>query len=169
MKYLFLFFFSLPLTAQITVTGKVTNYYLDKEQTSFIYTDTGKRARIDKNGLYSIEVKQWDVIKFYEPNVCFVVIENAPKQTYNTSIAPLPKGMICVEYTYTCGICFFLDGKPVKEENREQFKENLRKGVFAKYTLLVEDKLKEKYGYFYSYGVDAYTKEYLEKQEDTSL
>ena len=167
---IFLFFFTLSAMAQITITGKVT----DKEgnplanitvKTDVItYTNEGyyvaNYVTTDANGMYKIQAKQWDTIRFGGVMDCYVVFKDTPHQVYNHTMDSTYMSNICIEYAYACGILFIRNDKRVKEEDKEAFKNELRSGQFYKYSVMEYEELSEQYGFRFQYGLVAYTKDY---------
>ena len=164
---IFLFFFTLSTMAQITITGKVTDYKgkplanISVSTDVITYTNQGHYAanyvKTDANGMYKIQAKQWDTIHFGSVTDCYVVIKDTPHQVYNHTINSY---VDCVEYTYFCGILFIRNDKRVKEEDKEAFKNELRSGQFYKYSVMEYEELSEQYGFRFQYGLVAYTKDY---------
>ena len=166
----FLFFFTLSTMAQITITGKVTDYYGKPLANIVVYTDVitytneehyaANEVKTDANGMYKIQAKQWDTIHFGGVRNCYVVFKDTPDQVYNHAMDIAYMSAVCVEYTYFCGILFIRNDKRVKEEDKEAFKKELRSGQFYKYSVMEKQELFEQYGYLSQYGLVAYTKDY---------
>ncbi len=82
----FLIFILFPIStmAQITITGKVTDYKgkplanISVSTDVITYTKRGHYAanyvKTDTNGMYKIQAKQWDTIHFGSVTNCYVVI-----------------------------------------------------------------------------------------------
>ena len=167
---IFLFFFTLSTMAQITITGKVTDYKgkplanITVNTDVITYTNEGHYAanevKTDANGMYKIEAKQWDTIYFDRVRDCYVVFKDTPHQVYNHAMDIAYMSAVCVEYTYFCGILFIRNDKRVKEEDKEAFKNELRSGQFYKYSVMEYEELSEQYGFRFQYGLVAYTKDY---------
>ena len=145
---IFLFFFTLSTMAQITITGKVTDY-------------KGKPLA----NMYKIQAKQWDTIHFDGVRNCYVVFKDTPHQVYNHTMDIAYMRAVCVEYTYFCGILFIRNDKRVKEEDKEAFKNELRSGQFYKYSVMEYEELSEQYGFRFQYGLVAYTKDYYNEHK----
>ena len=166
---IFLFFFTLSTMAQITITGKVTDYQgkplanITVNTDVITYTNEGHYAanevKTDANGMYKIQAKQWDTIHFDNMG-CYIVFKDTPHQVYNHTMDSTYMSNICIEYAYACGILFIRNDKIVKERDREAFKNELRSGQFYKYSVMEKQELFEQYGYFSQYGLVAYTKDY---------
>ena len=134
---IFLFFFTLSTMAQITITGKVTDYQgkplanITVNTDVITYTNQGyyvaNYVKTDANGMYKIQAKQWDTIHFGSVTDCYVVIKDTPHQVYNHTINSY---VDCIEYAYDFGILFIRNDKIVKEEDKEAFKKELRSGQF---------------------------------------
>ena len=167
---IFLFFFTLSTMAQITITGKVTDYQgkplanITVNTDVITYTKEGHSAanevKTDANGMYKIQAKQWDTIHFGGVRDCYVVFKDTPHQVYNHAMDIAYMSAVCVEYTYFCGILFIRNDKRVKEEDKEAFKNELRSGQFYKYSVMEYEELSKHYGYLGQYGLVAYTKDY---------
>ena len=162
---IFLFFFTLSTMAQITITGRVTDYqktpYVD-----FPVTNGRDTVRTDSEGRYKIEAKLWDVIYFYRLDRKFRSYEiDTPHQVYNHTMDRIYRNSgICIEYTYLCGIVFIRNDNIVKKRDREAFKEELRSGQFYKYSVMDYQELSKHYGYLGQYGLVAYTKDYYNEE-----
>ena len=167
---IFLFFFTLSTMAQITITGKVTDYQgkplanITVSTDVITYTKEGHYAanyvKTDANGMYKIQAKQWDTIHFDNMG-CYIVFKDTPHQVYNHTMDRLYRNSnIHIEYAYGCGILFIRNDKIVEEKDREAFKKELRSGQFYKYSIMEKQELFEQYGYFSQYGLVAYTKDY---------
>ena len=167
---IFLFFFTLSTMAQITITGKVTDYKgkplanITVNTDVITYTNQGyyvaNYVTTDANGMYKIQAKQWDTIHF-DNKGCYIVFKDTPHQVYNHTMHRIYRNSgICIEYTYLCGIVFIRNDKIVKIRDREAFKEELRSGQFYKYSVMDYQELSEHYGYLGQYGLVAYTKDY---------
>ena len=166
---IFLFFFTLSAMAQITITGKVTDYQgkplanITVNTDVITYTNQGHYAanevKTDANGMYKIQAKQWDTIHFDNMG-CYIVFKDTPHQVYNHTMDSTYMSGICIEYTYLCGIVFIRNDNIVKKRDREAFKEELRSGQFYKYSVMDYQELSEQYGYLGQYGLVAYTKDY---------
>ena len=164
---IFLFFFTLSTMAQITITGKVTDYKgkplanISVSTDVITYTNQGHYAanyvKTDANGMYKIQAKQWDTIHFGSVTDCYVVIKDTPHQVYNHTINSY---VDCIEYAYDFGILFIRNDKIVKEEDKEAFKNELRSGQFYKYSVMEDQELSKHYGFRSQYGLVAYTKDY---------
>ena len=164
---IFLFFFTLSTMAQITITGKVTDYKgkplanISVSTDVITYTNQGHYAanyvKTDANGMYKIQAKQWDTIHFGSVTDCYVVIKDTPHQVYNHTIN---SDVNCTEYAYDFGILFIRNDKIVKEEDKEAFKNELRSGQFYKYSVMEDQELSKHYGFRSQYGLVAYTKDY---------
>ena len=168
----FLIFILFPIStmAQITITGKVTDYKgkplanITVNTDVITYTNEGHYAanevKTDANGMYKIQAKQWDTIHFGGERDCYVVFKDTPHQVYNHAMDIAYMSAVCVEYTYFCGILFIRNDKRVKEEDKEAFKKELRSGQFYKYSVMEYEELSEQYGFRFQYGLVAYTKDY---------
>ena len=166
---IFLFFFTLSTMAQITITGKVTDYKgkplanITVNTDVITYTNQGHYAanevKTDANGMYKIQAKQWDTIHFDNMG-CYIVFKDTPHQVYNHTMDSTYMSGICIEYAYGCGILFIRNDKIVKERDREAFKEELRSGQFYKYSVMGVQELSKHYGFRSQYGLVAYTKDY---------
>ena len=169
---IFLFFFTLSTMAQITITGKVTDYKgkplanISVSTDVITYTNQGHYAanyvKTDANGMYKIQAKQWDTIHFGSVTDCYVVIKDTPHQVYNHTINSY---VDCIEYAYDFGILFIRNDKIVKEEDKEAFKEELRSGQFYKYSVMDYQELSKHYGFRSQYGLVAYTKDYYNEHK----
>ena len=167
----FLIFILFPIStmAQITITGRVTDYQgkplanITVSTDVITYTKEGHYAanyvKTDANGMYKIQAKQWDTIHFGSVTDCYVVIKDTPHQVYNHVIT-YRNSNICIEYAYDFGILFIRNDKIVKEEDKEAFKNELRSGQFYKYSVMEYEELSEQYGYNIQYGLVAYTEDY---------
>ena len=172
---IFLFFFTLSAMAQITITGKVTDYKgkplanITVKTDVITYTNEGHYAanevKTDTNGMYKIQAKQWDTIHFDGVRNCYVVFKDTPHQVYNHTMDIAYMRAVCVEYTYFCGILFIRNDKRVKEEDKEAFKNELRSGQFYKYSVMEYEELSEQYGFRFQYGLVAYTKDYYNEHK----
>ena len=172
---IFLFFFTLSTMAQITITGKVTDYQgkplanITVNTDVITYTNKGHYAanevKTDANGMYKIQAKQWDTIHFGGVRNCYVVFKDTPDQVYNHAMDIAYMSAVCVEYTYFCGILFIRNDKRVKEEDKEAFKKELRSGQFYKYSVMEKQELFEQYGYLSQYGLVAYTEDYYNQHK----
>ena len=171
---IFLFFFTLSAMAQITITGKVTDYQgkplanITVNTDVITYTNQGHYAanevKTDANGMYKIQAKQWDTI-YFDNMGCYIVFKDTPHQVYNHTMDRLYRNSnIHIEYAYGCGILFIRNDKRVKEEDKEAFKNELRSGQFYKYSVMDCQELSEQYGYLGQYGLVAYTKDYYNEQ-----
>ena len=171
---IFLFFFTLSPMAQITITGKVTDYQgkplanITVNTDVITYTNQGhyvaNYVTTDANGMYKIEAKQWDTIHF-DNKGCYIVFKDTPHQVYNHTMNRIYRNSgICIEYTYLCGIVFIRNDELVKKRDREAFKEELRSGQFYKYSVMDCQELSEQYGYLGQYGLVAYTKDYYNEE-----
>ena len=164
---IFLFFFTLSAMAQITITGKVTDYKGKPLANIVVYTDVitytneghyaANEVKTDANGMYKIQAKQWDTIYFDGMRNCYVVFKDTPHQVYNHTINSY---VDCIEYAYDFGILFIRNDKIVKEEDKEAFKNELRSGQFYKYSVMDYQELSKHYGFRSQYGLVAYTKDY---------
>ena len=171
---IFLFFFTLSTMAQITITGKVTDYKgkplanITVNTDVITYTNEGHYAanevKTDANGMYKIQAKQWDTIHFDGVRNCYVVFKDTPHQVYNHTMNSTYMSGICIEYTYLCGIVFIRNDELVKKRDREAFKEELRSGQFYKYSVMDYQELSKHYGYLGQYGLVAYTKDYYNEE-----
>ena len=171
---IFLFFFTLSAMAQITITGKVTDYKGKPLANIVVYTDVitytneghyaANEVKTDANGMYKIQAKQWDTIHFDGVRNCYVVFKDTPHQVYNHTMDIAYMRAVCVEYTYLCGIVFIRNDELVKKRDREAFKEELRSGQFYKYSVMDCQELSEHYGYLGQYGLVAYTKDYYNEE-----
>ena len=172
---LLLILFSFSIRAQITITGKVTDYQgkplanITVNTDVITYTNEGHYAanevKTDANGMYKIQAKQWDTIHFDNMG-CYIVFKDTPHQVYNHTMDRLYRNSgICIEYTYLCGIVFIRNDKLVKKRDREAFKEELRSGQFYKYSVMEKQELFEQYGYLSQYGLVAYTKDYYNEHK----
>jgi len=171
----FLIFILFPIStmAQITITGRVTDYQgkplanITVKTDVITYTNEGyyvaNYVTTDANGMYKIEAKQWDTIHFNNKG-CYIVFKDTPHQVYNHTMNSTYMSGICIEYTYLCGIVFIRNDKLVKKRDREAFKEELRSGQFYKYSVMDYQELSEHYGYLGQYGLVAYTKDYYNEQ-----
>ena len=171
---IFLFFFTLSTMAQITITGKVTDYQgkplanIPVRTDVITYTKDGYYAanevKTDANGMYKIQAKHWDTIHFDNMG-CYIVFKDTPHQVYNHTMNRIYRNSgICIEYTYLCGIVFIRNDELVKKRDREAFKEELRSGQFYKYSVMDYQELSEQYGYLGQYGLVAYTKDYYNEE-----
>ena len=167
---LLLILFSFSIRAQITITGKVTDYQgkplanITVNTDVITYTNEGHYAanyvKTDANGMYKIQAKQWDTIHFDNMG-CYIVFKDTPHQVYNHTMDRLYRNSdIHIEYGYVCGILFIRNDKIVKEKDREAFKEELRSGQFYKYSVMEKQELFEQYGFRSQYGLVAYTQDY---------
>jgi len=139
---IFLFFFTLSTMAQITITGKVTDYQgkplanITVNTDVITYTNKGHYAanevKTDANGMYKIQAKQWDTIHFDNMG-CYIVFKDTPHQVYNHTMDRLYK--------------------------------ELRSGQFYKYSVMEKQELFEQYGYLSQYGLVAYTKDYYNEHK----
>ena len=155
--------------AQITITGRVTDYQgkplanITVKTDVITYTNEGyyvaNYVTTDANGMYKIQAKQWDTIHF-DNRGCYIVFKDTPHQVYNHTMNSTYMSGICIEYTYLCGIVFIRNDNIVKKRDREAFKEELRSGQFYKYSVMDYQELSEQYGYLGQYGLVAYTKDY---------
>ena len=173
----FLIFILFPIStmAQITITGRVTDYQgkplanITVSTDVITYTKEGHYAanyvKTDANGMYKIQAKQWDTIHFDGVRNCYVVFKDTPHQVYNHTMDSTYMSGICIEYAYGCGILFIRNDKIVKERDREAFKEELRSGQFYKYSVMEKQELFEQYGYLSQYGLVAYTKDYYNEHK----
>ena len=171
---IFLFFFTLSAMAQITITGKVTDYQgkplanITVKTDVITYTNQGyyvaNYVKTDANGMYKIEAKQWDTIHFNNKG-CYIVFKDTPHQVYNHTMDSTYMSGICIEYTYLCGIVFIRNDNIVKKRDREAFKEELRSGQFYKYSVMEDQELFERYGFRSQYGLVAYTKDYYNQHK----
>ena len=172
---IFLFFFTLSAMAQITITGKVTDYQgkplanITVNTDVITYTNEGHYAAnyvtTDANGMYKIQAKQWDTIHFGGVMDCYVVFKDTPHQVYNHTMDSTYMSNICIEYAYGCGILFIRNDKIVEEKDREAFKKELRSGQFYKYCVMEKQELFEQYGYLSQYGLVAYTEDYYNQHK----
>ena len=173
---IFLFFFTLSTMAQITITGKVTDYQgkplanITVNTDVITYTNKGHYAanevKTDANGMYKIQAEQWDTIHFGGVMDCYVVFKDTPHQVYNhTMDRTYRNSNIHIEYAYGCGILFIRNDKIVEEKDREAFKKELRSGQFYKYSVMEKQELFEQYGYLSQYGLVAYTKDYYNEHK----
>ena len=171
---IFLFFFTLSAMAQITITGKVTDYKGKPLANITVKTDVitytneeyyvANYVTTDANGMYKIQAKQWDTIHF-DNKGCYIVFKDTPHQVYNHTMNRIYRNSgICIEYTYLCGIVFIRNDELVKKRDREAFKEELRSGQFYKYSVMDYQELSEQYGYLGQYGLVAYTKDYYNEE-----
>ena len=170
----FLIFILFPIStmAQITITGKVTDYKgkplanISVSTDVITYTKRGHYAsnyvKTDSNGMYKIQAKQWDTIHFGSVTDCYVVIKDTPHQVYNHTIN---SHVDCIEYAYDFGILFIRNDKIVKEEDKEAFKNELRSGQFYKYSVMDYQELSKHYGFRSQYGLVAYTKDYYNEHK----
>ena len=170
----FLIFILFPISAmaQITITGRVTDYQgkplanITVSTDVITYTKEGHYAanyvKTDANGMYKIQAKQWDTIHFGSVTDCYVVIKDTPHQVYNHTINSY---VDCIEYAYDFGILFIRNDKIVKEEDKEAFKKELRSGQFYKYSVMEDQELFERYGFRSQYGLVAYTKDYYNQHK----
>ena len=172
---IFLFFFTLSTMAQITITGKVTDYKgkplanITVNTDVITYTNEGHYAAnyvtTDANGMYKIQAKQWDTIHFGGVMDCYVVFKDTPHQVYDHTMDRIYRNSdIHIEYAYGCGILFIRNDKIVEEKDREAFKKELRSGQFYKYSVMDYQELSKHYGYLGQYGLVAYTKDYYNEQ-----
>ena len=174
----FLIFILFPIStmAQITITGRVTDYQgkplanITVSTDVITYTKEGHYAanyvKTDANGMYKIQAKQWDTIHFGGVMDCYVVFKDTPHQVYNhTMDRTYRNSNICIEYAYACGILFIRNDKIVEEKDREAFKKELRSGQFYKYSVMEKQELFEQYGYLSQYGLVAYTKDYYNQHK----
>ena len=128
------FMICFPLFGQITITGRVTDENGIPFPNVKVSSDSQSQTLTDKNGFYKLVVGQWDVVFFEEGHHCYPVVEKTPKQEVNVKLSHREKDII------KCRILFILDGKPVKADDVQNFKQALRKGEF-KYTLVKEEAL----------------------------
>ena len=174
----FLIFILFPISAmaQITITGRVTDYQgkplanITVSTDVITYTKEGHYAanyvKTDANGMYKIQAKQWDTIHFGSVTDCYVVIKDTPHQVYNHAMDRTYRNSnMCIEYAYDFGILFIRNDKIVKEEDKEAFKKELRSGQFYKYSLMEDQELFERYGFRSQYGLVAYTKDYYNEHK----
>ena len=174
----FLIFILFPIStmAQITITGKVTDYQgkplanITVNTDVITYTNEGHYAanevKTDANGMYKIQAKQWDTIHFGGVMDCYVVFKDTPHQVYNHTMDRLYRNSnIHIEYAYGCGILFIRNDKIVEEKDREAFKKELRSGQFYKYCVMEKQELFEQYGYLSQYGLVAYTEDYYNQHK----
>ena len=173
----FLIFILFPIStmAQITITGRVTDYQgkplanITVSTDVITYTKEGHYAanyvKTDANGMYKIQAKQWDTIHFDNMG-CYIVFKDTPHQVYNHTMDRIYRNSgICIEYTYLCGIVFIRNDKIVKEEDKEAFKKELRSGQFYKYSVMEDQELSKYYGFRSQYGLVAYTKDYYNQHK----
>ena len=173
----FLIFILFPIStmAQITITGKVTDYQgkplanITVSTDVITYTKEGHYAanyvKTDANGMYKIQAKQWDTIHFDNMG-CYIVFKDTSHQVYNHTMDRLYRNSnICIEYAYGCGILFIRNDKIVEEKDREAFKNELRSGQFYKYSVMEDQELFERYGFRSQYGLVAYTKDYYNQHK----
>ena len=172
----FLIFILFPIStmAQITITGKVTDYKgkplanITVNTDVITYTNKGHYAanevKTDANGMYKIQAKQWDTIHFDNMG-CYIVFKDTPHQVYNHTMDSTYMSGICIEYAYGCGILFIRNDKIVEEKDREAFKKELRSGQFYKYSVMEYEELSEQYGFRFQYGLVAYTKDYYNQHK----
>ena len=172
----FLIFILFPIStmAQITITGKVTDYKgkplanITVNTDVITYTNKGHYAanevKTDANGMYKIQAKQWDTIHFDNMG-CYIVFKDTPHQVYNHTMDSTYMSGICIEYAYGCGILFIRNDKIVEEKDREAFKKELRSGQFYKYSVMDYQELSKHYGYRSQYGLVAYTKDYYNQHK----
>ena len=170
----FLIFILFPISAmaQITITGRVTDYQgkplanITVSTDVITYTKEGHYAanyvKTDANGMYKIQAKQWDTIHFGSVTDCYVVIKDTPHQVYNHTIN---SHVDCIEYAYDFGILFIRNDKIVEEEDKEAFKKELRNGQFYKYSVMGDQELSKHYGFRSQYGLVAYTKDYYNEHK----
>ena len=172
----FLIFILFPIStmAQITITGRVTDYQgkplanITVSTDVITYTKEGHYAanyvKTDANGMYKIQAKQWDTIHFDNMG-CYIVFKDTPHQVYNHTMDRIYRNSdIHIEYAYGCGILFIRNDKIVEEKDREAFKKELRSGQFYKYSVMDYQELSKHYGYLGQYGLVAYTKDYYNEQ-----
>ena len=172
----FLIFILFPIStmAQITITGRVTDYQgkplanITVSTDVITYTKEGHYAanyvKTDANGMYKIQAKQWDTIHFDNMG-CYIVFKDTPHQVYNHTMDRIYRNSdIHIEYAYGCGILFIHNDKIVEEKDREAFKKELRSGQFYKYSVMDYQELSKHYGYLGQYGLVAYTKDYYNEE-----
>ena len=166
---IFLFFFTLSAMAQITITGKVTDYQgkplanITVNTDVITYTNQGHYAanevKTDANGMYKIQAKQWDTI-YFDNMGCYIVFKDTPHQVYNHTMDRLYRNSnIHIEYAYGCGILFIRNDKKITTDN-EVFKERVRNGEFYTYQIRTCDELPETIEKLSRYTVLVYTKDY---------
>jgi len=93
--------------AQITITGKVTDYKgkplanITVKTDVITYTNQGyyvaNYVKTDANGMYKIEAKQWDTIHFDNMG-CYIVFKDTPHQVYKYSV--MEKQELFEQYGY---------------------------------------------------------------------
>ena len=134
------FMICFPLFGQITITGRVTDENGMPFPNVKVSSDSQSQTLTDKNGFYKLVVGQWDVVFFEEGHHCYPVVEKIPKQEVNVKLSHREKDIIVCLTPPKCRILFILDGKPVKADDVQNFKQALRKGEF-KYTVVKEEAL----------------------------
>ena len=165
----FLIFILFPIStmAQITITGRVTDYqktpYVD-----FPVTNGRDTVRTDSEGRYKIEAKLWDVIYFYRfekksqiyyGGIPHYVLKETPHQSYDAFVGS-HSIYLCKEGAIKFDILFVLDGVPIEKKDKESFKERLRNGEFFQYSLKKNAFFSSRISDYYAYILYVYTKDY---------
>ena len=165
----FLIFILFPIStmAQITITGRVTDYqktpYVD-----FPVTNGRDTVRTDSEGRYKIEAKLWDVIYFYRfekksqiyyGGIPHYVLKETPHQSYDAFVGS-HSIYLCKEGAIKFDILFVLDGVPIEKKDKESFKERLRNGEFFQYSLKKNAFFSNRISNYYDYILYVYTKDY---------
>lgn len=134
------FMICFPLFGQITITGRVTDENGMPFPNVKVSSDSQSQTLTDENGFYKLVVGLLDVVFFEEGHHCYPVVEKTPKQEVNVTLSHREKDIVVCLTPPKCRILFILDGKPVKADDVQNFKQALRKGEF-KYTLVKEEAL----------------------------
>ncbi|AVM50384.1 carboxypeptidase-like regulatory domain-containing protein [Capnocytophaga sp. oral taxon 878] len=177
---IFLFFFTFSAMAQITITGKVTDYQ-DRPYVDFPVTNGRDTVRTDSKGRYKIEAKLWDVIYFYRlekksqtyyDGIPYYVLKETPHQSYDAFVG-FSSIHECRKGARNPDILFVLDGVPIKAKDKESFKERLRNGEFYQYVLkedaFFSDRIRDYYAYIlYVYTQDYYNEHIKDKEKSTN-
>ena len=165
----FLIFILFPIStmAQITITGRVTDYqktpYVD-----FPVTNGRDTVRTDSEGRYKIEAKLWDVIYFYRfekksqiyyGGIPHYVLKETPHQSYDAFVGS-HSIYLCKEGAIKFDILFVLDGVPIEKKDKESFKERLRNGEFFQYSLKKNVFFSSRISNYYAYILYVYAKDY---------
>ena len=114
---IFLFFFTLSTMAQITITGKVTDYKgkplanITVKTDVITYTNQGYYVAnyVKLMPMVCIRYKQnsWDTIHFDNMG-CYIVFKDTPHQVYNHTMDRLYRNSnIHIEYAYGCWNPFY--------------------------------------------------------------
>ena len=158
------FMICFPLCGQITITGRVTDENGMPFPNVKVSSDSQSQTLTDENGFYKLVVGQLDVVFFEEGHHCYPVVEKTPKQEVNVKLSHREKDIVVCFTPPKCRILFILDGKPVKADDVQNFKQALRKGEF-KYTLVKEEALSVFCENNNAAIVVAQTKKYIKKSK----